>query len=125
MNHPRHTGLPQGVVNFGTMYHEVLVFMHTHGDVRRCEVAEELNVSGDQASAILQRLCDNGFIFRKERPSIYDDPSGKARQWVYTLKKVKPKDAPRATHAERTRAHRARKSIKVPSVFEFRGVISL
>ena len=122
-------GLGKGFVKFNTIAHVVLRTLLA-GDSGFVELRRELQEGPMQfadlsasLSLSLHRLEQSGFIYR-----VGHERSHIARQTgVYSLnqpRKAVPQFKPLTT-AERSRRSRAKRAVVVPSVFEFRGQISI
>lgn len=121
-------GLVQGFVRFGTLAHKVLVLMLEAGTLRHTEICNEFEVTPAHVAATLQRLSKYGFIFAVDRASQLE--TGTRTETIYALQpehKKKRRWRP-ATPRERTANYRANKkakqiakSLKVPSIFHYRG----
>jgi hypothetical protein len=121
-------GLPHGFIPFNTMAHRILVHMHHHGPMTANALAEDLRGTAREplkaVSANLHRLHIRGFIYKVGRARVR---GGSRSCSVYSLidstsgvERVSIKNG-----ATRTRDYRAKKALKVPSVFNFRGNIQL
>jgi hypothetical protein len=115
-------GLPQGFIAFGTMNHRILIYMYQNGGrATNPELVKEVgkgNRSGIPHS--LGRMLKTKFIYAVDRQY-----AGHRSHLVYGLTKgVEPVPRPR-TAAERAYAYCHKSDLKVRSVFEFRGSISL
>lgn len=119
-------GLPQGFVRFGTVPHRILVFALEFGRITHTMVEQELGIERREIGINIHRLRKFGFLVRIGRVDGYK--TGCRTQGVHVLwgPDIKPlKSFRNKTAAERTRKMRAKKAVKVPSVFQFRGVINV
>lgn len=115
-------GIAQGFIRLGSLAHRILTHMHKHGpvvagDLRRTDA----HIEAVQVSATLTRLRRHGFIHvagRHRRP-------GYRAQRVFSLDADDQFSSPVVDGNERSRQYRARKKVKVSSVFDFRGQIQL
>lgn len=111
-------GLPAGFVKFGTTAHRVLTYIHANGPAGQEELSESLEAR--DISTILRRLTEFGFLFKigrgRNRPGVRSFA-------VFSLSNTRSgfRTVRVLTGAERMRDYRARKRVKVPSVFEWRG----
>jgi hypothetical protein len=119
-------GLPQGFLRFGTAFHKVLLCVHGAGrdgitiNGLRVELPEV--EARHHLSTTISRLVKYGYIFQRDKVSATREKA----QWVYTTHKPRNEIAyQRMTNAEKMKACRARKKMRVPSVFDFRGQIGL
>lgn len=124
-------GIASGFIRFGSLAHRILVIVHEHKRTSHRQIYTELK---DQDSRLahsktavntnIGRLRDNGFLY------VVGSSRGRmGRSFaLYAITRrhkgsqdyVKP-----MTATERTRKYRARKAVKVPSVFAFRGQITV
>ena len=119
-------GLGTGFLPFNTVGHKILVALYQAGDMTQRDLIEYIDIPEygmNAISAVLKRLCDNGFVFRSHKvPGI---PPLTRAVWLYTLTPTKTKKYKRKTGAERSRTYRRRKNTVQPSIFTFRGEIKL
>lgn len=115
-------GMRQGYLRFDTLAHKILLHVYEHGPSTNCELQEALEKSSNEISAQLCVMRRYGFIYLN---------SPKARRsdgrlcYRFGLFENKHRKIPVLTPAERSRRYKERQKIKVPSVFQFRGSISL
>ena len=121
-------GLPSKFVGFNTMAHRILVHLHQHGPSSAGVLAEDLRGTAREplkaVSANLVRLHRGGFIFIVGRSRVVN---GTRSSYLYGLTESRA-GAERVTikdGATRSREWRAKKALKVPSVFQFRGSMEL
>ena len=121
-------GLPSGFVQFNTLAHRILLYLHHNGPATNSILSEELaNAANEPPKAVaanLFRLHTAGFInkvSRMRRP-------GTRSCSVYSLHNTSRgagRSVPNLTTQQRTAEWRKRKSMLVSSVFSFRGRIDL
>jgi hypothetical protein len=123
-------GIAQGFVRFGTLAHRILVIAYEQRWTSNRAVHDELKSQGivfDHSNAAiaanLARLRDHGFLYIVGRDR---GPTGRS----FALYAITPRTGNQIyvkpmTPAERTRKYRARKAVRVPSVFNFRGKIKV
>jgi hypothetical protein len=115
-------GLPQGFVRFGTLAHRILLHIHHYGPAGHDDLQQDLQDIG--ISANLGRLHKHGFLFKVGRTHVASGiRSGnvfgltRAHHNMHKIKMAAP--------GERQARYRAAQKLKVPSVFEFRGSVTL
>lgn len=119
-------GLPQGFVRFGTAPHKILVFALEVGKITQTLIEEELDLERREIGINIFRLRKFGFLVKIGRVNGYEAKCRTQAVHVLPDSGHKPLKAfKNKTAAERTRKMRASKAIKVPSVFQFRGVINV
>lgn len=116
-------GVKQGFVRFNSVAYHILKQLHENGPMTGGELARAAAHSEQvQISATIIRLRKARMVFIVGRHR----PSGKRSHPVYGLERVNNLFGPSIlTPAEKERLRRQRQKIKVPSVFQFRGQISL
>lgn len=116
-------GLGQGFVRFGTVAHDILLYLHEHGPARYTDLFEELGHSRG-VSANLRRLRKFGFIYKYDVSPLKE--TGERTQAVWSLSMPpgyrvrRMRDYKPLTPAERTKRYRERKKKRVSSIWEFR-----
>jgi hypothetical protein len=120
-------GVPQGFIHFGSQAHAILLHasLTSRFSVHTC--MEEFDLTGSRA----QRTLNN--TLRKMVAAKFTYVVGFSRvdtgkkYAVYSLQPPRRpvQDLPALSSYERTRLSRARQRVKVPSIFEWRGQISL
>lgn len=114
-------GLKEGFLRFGTLAHRILVYIHEHGPACHADLCEELGDTG--VATNLVRLCRHGFLFRAGRTR----KPGERSKHLYSLSKSAPPGSLRriSTRAEIDARCRAKRKLRVTSVFDFRGRVSI
>lgn len=114
-------GLENGFLRFGTLAHRILVYIHEYGPACHADLSEELADEG--VSVNLGRLCRHGFLFRAGRTR----KPGERSSHLYSLSKTPAQGSLRriSTRAEIDARCRAKRKLRVSSVFDFRGRISI
>ena len=116
-----HAGLKDGFIRFGTLAHRILRYIHDTGPAQHAELVEVME--GERGlSANLGRLVTHGFLYRTGRQSY---KPGTRSGCVFSLEAPRAALQPANTHVENQARYRAALKLKVPSVFDFRGRISL
>lgn len=118
-----HAGLKDGYVRLNTLAHRILLYIHEAGPTLHAELVEVLR--GEVGlSANLGRLVRHGFLHRAGhqayKPGVRGGSLFSIEKPHWRLAQTVP--APPKVSQDRYRAGRA---LKVPSVFEFRGSMSL
>lgn len=118
-----HAGLKDGFVRLGTLAHRILHYIHVGGPTLHADLVEAM--PGEVGlSANLSRLVMHGFLHRAGRQAYR---AGVRSGYLFSLKKphnrvsMGPPTTPRSCQHR----YRAARALKVPSVFEFRGSMSL
>lgn len=119
-------GLPQGFVAFGTIAYMVLRTLHSMGGIRVGvrELAEELALPRDDLATIVRTLIKYEYVFVVGVDTHRD--TGLKTQRILSL--ARPERAPiyrPDSMAERGKKYRERKALRAPTVFSFRGRVSL
>lgn len=116
-------GVAQGFVRFDSQACRILRALHENGPMTGAELKRNASRSETvQISATLIRLQKAGMVFRVGRHR----PDGKRSHPLFHIHPVNNRIGPRVlTGAEKARLYRERRKVKVPSVFEFRGRISI
>ena len=120
-------GLPNGFVRFGTLAYFILKLAHEEGFVSNRIIRARLLVNPqgfDQSpsaiAANLIRLEENKFLYKVGRDRIPGSRSFALFSIDYRRGKQIP-EVENLEHNERSKQYRARKKIKVNSVFNWRG----
>ncbi len=116
-------GLPQGYVRFGSLAHQVLLALAEHGDLRHADLNELLEADPRYVGMALVRLSQYGFIYARRK--VRGQHEGERTQKLWTLEPVEMASWRRLSVRERCRNYRARKALRAPSVFAFRGQIKI
>ena len=118
-------GIPQKFVEFGTVYHLILKALHEHGPMGGGELTELLEITRNSVGMALFRLKCHGFVFVVDKRSELD--TDQRTHEVFSLKRPKTKFVPPpiSTPTQRQAKYRAKKRLKVASVFQFRGEIQI
>ena len=113
-------GLPKGFIQFGTLQHKVLRYMHVAEYVGQRQLQEDIGGEVRHLSVTLARLHRHGYIYKVGR----ERPVGHRSYAVYSLNpSTHVPRIRRQSGCERSRTYRAKLGMKVPSVFNFRGEI--
>ena len=118
-----HVGLKDGFIRFGTLAHQILLYVHQSGPTLHADFVEAM--PGEVSlSANLGRLVKHGFLYRAGRQAYR---SGVRSGYLFALKKPHSRVSADPPTTPRSRQHRYRtgRALKVPSVFEFRGSMTL
>lgn len=120
----RNPGLAQGFLRFGSVHHQILVFIHEVGRSTPIAIQEGLNLDRHSVGMSLTRLVRYGFLFRVDKAA--QVITGEKTASVYDLKSSDQKIRYRPlTNSERSKRVRERKKIKVSSIFTYRGSIPI
>jgi hypothetical protein len=113
----RKAGLSQGFVRFGTAAHAILLHIHNYGPAGNAELCR---VVGSNVSNDLCRMVENGFLWRAGRAR---EREGVRSFTIFNIEPGRPGSlfTRILTPAERQRAYRERKRLKVSSVFAWKG----
>lgn len=115
-------GLKDGFARFGTLAHRILLHIHESGPTLHADLVEAMREESG-VSVNLGRLVRHGFLHRAGRMAFR---SGVRSGYLFALKKphsrVSLEPPPPSVGQAR---YRAASSLKVPSVFEFRGSMTL
>lgn len=115
-------GLVDGFVRFGTLAHRILLYVHNIGPASHAELVEEMPEEVG-VSATLGKLTRHGFLYRSGRQC---HKPGIRSGYVFSLKKRAAVELRTPTTARtRSLSYKAAQRLKVASVFDFRGSISL
>ncbi|WP_349745358.1 hypothetical protein [Roseateles cavernae] len=119
----RNPGLSQGFVRFGTLAHRLLLALHTLGDLRSCDLVDELDADLRCVATNLIRLRDAKFIYA--RGKVCGVPNNERTQMRWTLKPTETTRYRRLSANQRRQRYQARLKLRAPSVFAFRGRIEI
>ena len=115
-------GVAEGFVRFGTLAHRILAYIHAVGPASHAEIVEEMPEEVG-VSAILGRLVRHGLLYRVGRQS---HKPGIRSGYVFSLSRPTAAELrPPTTARTRNLSYKAAQRLKVASVFDFRGSISL
>lgn len=118
-----HVGLKDGYVRLNTLAHRILLYVHEAGPTLHAELVEVLR--GEVGlSANLGRLVRHGFLHRAGHQAYKPGVRGGS---LFSIEKPHWRLAQTVPTTPRSRQHRYRagRALKVPSVFEFRGSMTL
>jgi len=120
------TGIPEGFIKFNTVAERILKVLHRCGPLSLHTIREEMPEDSINAvSTTMTRLRKYKFIKEVGRDRLPGARSHGVFGLYHKRYAVIPR-LPNLTKAERTRQYRARlKALKINSVFNFTGTISL
>jgi hypothetical protein len=117
-------GLRQGFVKFDTLACKILKHMYVIGDTCCVALQEDLQEPLDHVSVAVCRLVRNGFIYDLGKRGRYE-VGGWTRKFYSLKKPEKVREYKALPRRKITAAYAARRKVKVPDVFNFRGKIKL
>lgn len=118
-------GIPSGYIRFGTLAHKILLFIHENGRSTQSMLVEELGKENtSHISLALKKMADYGFVYRwgkwRARPG-----DNRMQSWNICPPQMEIRDTPKLTSKERGARYHKKRKMKVASVFNFRGKVSL
>jgi len=113
-------GIPLGFVQFNTLSHRVLTYLSTVRYAGQRQVEEDVGGGARHISTTLTRLHKYGYIHKVGR----ERAEGKRSYVLFSLNlNTKAPRVSKQSGLTRSRAYRAKRRLRVSSVFNFRGEI--